>query len=84
MALRILWSPGICGGLGEGLAAEHEGKTAVQTTQVAEIGGVIVVGVLPAEGEEGSSLPCRFLHGTAGFFIAPLYRTVWAFWANLV
>ena len=60
--------------LGEGLAAEHEGKAAVQTTQVAEIGGVVVVGVLPAKGEEGSPLPCRFLHGTAGFFIAAVIQ----------
>ena len=60
--------------LGQRLAAEHQGKAAVQPAQVADIGGVVVVGLLPAEGQEAPLLPCRRCHGPAGLFIAAVIQ----------
>ena len=60
--------------LGQRLAAEHQGKAAVQPAQVADIGGVVVVGLLPAEGQEAPPLPCRRCYGPAGLFIAAVIQ----------
>ena len=60
--------------LGKRTAPVHQRKATIQPAQMPDRGRIVVVGILPAEGEKRSPLPCRFRYGTAGSFVAAVIQ----------